>query len=418
MNPTATTLADAQAMRHADADWLSLALMAARNQTLAWLSLFEAGAEAEAQAAAASGQPPQQSAFQSALQLAGHVAWRQERWIARNLQRRSRVDGADDARAASAPLASIEPQADAWWSQSAALQGNLHAHDATDAASTRAYAAETLETTLELLHTAERDEVGLHLFRAALFDEDRWQRHFVALAQAHRIEAAARLLPERRLLAAREPLRWGAQAWQLGSPRSGFVPANEQWAHEVAVPAFEIDAQPVGWAAFAEFVADGGYDEPAWWSDAGRAWLQASQRRSPRDVEQVRQGVLLRRFGRLQRAAGIEPATGLAAHEAQAWCRWAGRRLPTEVEWELAASRGTGQGFVWGDVAEWVGGSARAWPGAQAATAFDDRAEQPGSSVQRGVAWFEPRRLAHPKARRFVAAEVDDVFAGFRSCAL
>ncbi|MEO5770933.1 MAG: hypothetical protein ABIQ29_02575 [Burkholderiaceae bacterium] len=62
MNPTATTLADAQAMRHADADWLSLALMAARNQTLAWLSLFEDEAEA--------------AAFQSALQLAGHVAWR------------------------------------------------------------------------------------------------------------------------------------------------------------------------------------------------------------------------------------------------------------------------------------------------------------------------------------------------------
>ena len=409
MNPTAATLADAHAMRHADADWLSLALMAARNQTLAWLACFEAAAARE---------PTQRDAFAAALQLAGHLAWRQERWIARNLQRRGRQGARDDPGAASAPLASIEPQADAWWSQVHAAQRNAAGSAAPDAASTRAYAAETLEATLELLHTAARDDAGLHLFRAALFDEDGRLRHFVAMAQAHRIEAAARLVPERRRLAAREPLRFGAQAWPLGSPRSGFVPANEQWAHEVAVPAFEIDAQPVGWAAYAEFVADGGYDESAWWSDAGQAWLQGSQRRSPRDVEQIREGVLLRRFGRLQRAAGIEPASGLSAHEAEAWCRWAGRRLPTEVEWELAASRGAGQGFAWGDVAEWVGGSARAWPGAQAAAAFDDRAQQPGGRVQRGVAWFEPRRLAHPQARRFVPAAFDAGFAGFRSCAL
>ena len=407
MNPTATTLADAEAMRHADADWLSLALMASRNQTLAWLSLFEAHAAAR--------EPGQHNAFERALGIAGHVAWRQERWIARNLQRRNRQD---DASAAAAPLASIEPQAVGWWSDATLPPRTGPGGAAPDPASTRSYAAETLETTLELLHTAERDDAGLQLFRAALFDEDGWQRHFVALAQSHRVEAAARLVPERRVLAAREPLRFGAQAWQLGSARAGFVPANEQWAHQVPVPAFEIDAQPIGWAAFAEFVADGGYDEAAWWSDAGRSWLQASQRRSPLDVEQVRQGVLLRRFGRLQRAAGMEPAMGLCVHEAEAWCRWAGRRLPTEVEWELAASRGTGQGFIWGDVAEWVGGSARAWPGARAAAAFDDRAEATRARVQRGVAWFEPRRLAHPKARRFVAGEIDPGFAGFRSCAL
>jgi len=61
-------------------------------------------------------------------------------------------------------------------------------------------------------------------------------------------------------------------------------------------------------------------------------------------------------------------------------------------------------------VPEWVAGHARAWPGGAAVDA--------GLQVQRGLAWFEPRRLAHPKARRFVAADRDEGFAGLRSCAL
>ena len=161
------------------------------------------------------------------------------------------------------------------------------------------------------------------------------------------------------------------------------MPANEQWSHDEALPGFEIDAQAVTWSQYAEFVEDGGYDEPRWWNSEGWLWLQRSERRSPRDVEQLRHGVLLRRFGRLQRAPTIEPVTMVSWFEADAWCRWAGRRLPTEIEWELAASRGASRGFVWGEVPEWVGGHARAWPGgAPVANA--------ASRVQRGVAWFEP----------------------------
>ena len=398
MNDAATQLADAQAMRHADPEWLSLALMQSRNQTLAWLALFERHADAPS--------PHPAAFFEPALWLAGHAAWRQERWIARNVQR-GRGTAADAARA---PLASIEPNADAWWSADA-LADRAHwsaAPPPFDA--TRAYLAETLELTLELLHGAAADDASLHVYRAALFDEDALLRRFVALAQASRIEAALRLLPPRRLHALREPLLFAAQRWWLGSPRSGYVPANEQWAHEDAVPEFEIDAQAVVWSQYAEFVEDGGYDEPRWWCDAGWAWLQQSQRRTPRDVEQLRHGVLLRRFGQLQRAPAQEPVSMVAWFEADAWCRWAGRRLPTEIEWELAASRGLSRGFVWGQVPEWVAGHAHAWPGGEAADGT--------LRVQRGVAWFEPRRLAHPKARRFVAADRDEGFAGFRSCAL
>ena len=121
--------------------------------------------------------------------------------------------------------------------------------------------------------------------------------------------------------------------------------------------------RPLSWARYAEFVADGGYDDAQWWSPEGWAWVQAEGRRAPRYVEQMRQGVLVQRQGQMQRVGAAQAAVHVSRHEAQAWCRWAGRRLPTEPEWELAALTGASRGFVFGDVFEWTGGSARAWPG-------------------------------------------------------
>jgi iron(II)-dependent oxidoreductase len=392
MTDAATVLADAESMRHADREWLSLALMQSRNLTLAWLALFERPAQAA-------------KPFEPALWLAGHVGWWQERCIARNLQRAQGLPGETSP----PPLASIEPNADAWWSAETRTDGAHWPNAAPTFEATRAYLAETLETTLDLLRGAPQDDAGLAVYRAALFEEDASLRRFVALAQARRIEAAVQRLPERHRHVVREPLLFAAQGWWLGSLRGGHVPANEQWAHQEAVPEFEIDAQAVTWSQYAEFVEDGGYDDARWWTGAGWAWVQHEQRRTPRDVEQLRHGVVLQRFGRVQRASAAEPASMLSWFEADAWCRWAARRLPTEIEWELAACRGTSRGFTWGDVPEWTAGRARAWPGGPAVD---------GSlQVQRGAAWFEPRRLAHPKARRFVAAACDEGFAGFRSCA-
>jgi len=130
MNDSATQLADGDAMRHADREWLSLALMQSRNQTLAWLALFERHADAPA--------PQPAAAFEPALWLAGHAAWRQERWIARNVQR-GRGAAADAWRA---PLASIEPKADAWWSADALADRARWSAAPPPFDTTRAYLAE------------------------------------------------------------------------------------------------------------------------------------------------------------------------------------------------------------------------------------------------------------------------------------
>ena len=77
----------------------------------------------------------------------------------------------------------------------------------------------------------------------------------------------------------------------------------------------------------------------------------------------MRHGVLRRRFGELSRVAGAEPAVHVSAFEAEAWCRWAGRRLPSEVEWEAAAHQGATRGFRFGDVWEWTASTFRPYPG-------------------------------------------------------
>ena len=374
-------LDDPQAIRHAGRDLLSLALIDSRNHLLRLLALDESA---------------------SALQLAARAGAYQEYWIARHVQRQ-RGEACDPM----APrLAGIAPQIDAWLGD----EGERPTPELL-----RSYLQETLEITLDLLAAADDGDAGLHFYRLALLHEDRLGE---ALAQQLLVGAP----PSR---AERDALWLPAQRWMLGSPQAGgLVPHNERWAHEVSVPEFEIDAQAVSWARYVEFSDDGGYDRPELWTDAGWNWMQHDGRRAPRHVEQLHGGVLvLRGAGKgrgLQRAPATQPVLHVSRHEAQAWCRWAGRRLPTEPEWEIAASSLVSRGFVWGDVFEWVAGTARLWPGAGAAApgTLDDLPASGSQGVQRGGSFATRSRWLHPKARRFVPVTEDTMFVGFRSCAL
>ena len=402
-------LHDAQRMRRAGADLLSLALIEARNQLLRWVAAFEASPESSDERPV-DALPP--------LWLIGQAGWFPEFWIARNVQRQ-RGEHCD---AQAAKLASIEPQADGWYDARNSTPAERWSLDLPGYDATRGYLVDTLETTLELLGTAGDGDDALHFFRLALQHEDRLIETLAEQAQALDLEAAVQAplwgeLPARVL---RDGLWFPSQCWEMGSPRdTGFTPDAQKWAHEVGIPEFEIDAQAVSWAQFLEFVEDGGYDEERWWSNVGLARLRAEGRRCPRYVEQMCQGVIVRRQGRLQRASTAQPAMHVTAHEAEAWCRWAGRRLPTEAEWELAAATASSRGFVWGDVWEWTMGSARAYPGHEAGPVSLDPIPEPGMKrVLRGASWMTPPRLKHAKARRFAAATDDLAFCGFRSCAV
>lgn len=206
--------------------------------------------------------------------------------------------------------------------------------------------------------------------------------------------------------------------WQLGVSGGGFAFDEDTGDEAVTIPEFEIDAQAVTWAQYGEFVEDGGYDDADHWSRDGWAWLMANARRTPRHVEQMRHGVLQRRFGRVQRMPAGAPVVHVSHHEASAWCRWAGRRLASEVEWEAAASRGASRGFRHGLVHEWTASTLRpldGWrPGPWRARV------QPWfgvAKVLRGSSRATPASLVGVRRRGFAHPDRDDGFHGFRSCA-
>jgi formylglycine-generating enzyme required for sulfatase activity len=139
-------------------------------------------------------------------------------------------------------------------------------------------------------------------------------------------------------------------------------------------------------------------------------------------VEQLQGGVLVQRGlgtrARLERAPPQQAAAHVSRHEAEAWCRWAGRRLPTDAEWEHAATTLPRLGFAFGDVHEWVLGRARAWDGAGPWPAAALDTPEPGLGVLRGPSWATPARWRTASARRFAAPDDDTLAAGFRSCAI
>jgi EgtB-related family protein len=114
-----------------------------------------------------------------------------------------------------------------------------------------------------------------------------------------------------------------------------------------------------------------------------------------------------------------QPVIHVSWHEADAWCRWAGRRLPSEVEWEAAAHQGASRGFRWGDVWEWTASTFRPYPGFVPGPQRDYSQAAFGShKVLRGASFATRGRMRSAKFRHFQSPERDDLFCGFRSCAL
>jgi iron(II)-dependent oxidoreductase len=128
---------------------------------------------------------------------------------------------------------------------------------------------------------------------------------------------------------------------------------NERPAHVVDLDPFWIDATPVTNADMAAFIAGGGYGERRWWSDAGWAWRLEAGLEHPQFWQREGAGWTRDRFGWAEDLAPDEPVQHVCWYEADAYARWAGKRLPNEAEWEKAASWdatvGRKRRYPWGD---------------------------------------------------------------------
>lgn len=396
-------------IRTADGALLQRALAATRARTLGLFAALRAAlGERLAIGYAEEVNPP--------LWELGHVGWFEEFWIARNPERqRGRTARLETPRAA--PLL---PHADALYDSSHVAHATRWQLDLPDARRTLAYLSLGRERTLALLRGSPDTDDGLYFFRLALFHEAMHHEADTMIAQAL-AQAVADALPATApaVSAVAGELQLPGATLALGADEAGFAFDNELGALQVDVESFAIDRGPVTWGAYLPFIDAGGYDNPAWWSAAGWAWRQrALPQGLPRYLSRRADGTLQRAcLGRWCELDAEQPAVNLSQHEASAWCAWAGRRLPTEHEWTLAAAQG-GDGFAWGQVWEWTASPFAPWPGFTPHPYRDYSLPWfDGRPVLKGGSFATMPFMKHPRYRNFFAAQRNDVFAGFRSCA-
>jgi iron(II)-dependent oxidoreductase len=333
----------------------------------------------------------------------GHIAWFQEFWLHR---------GGDFA------VPSMLPQADRRYDSARVAHATRWSLDLPDAEATRAYVQAVYERTQALLDRDPLSDARAYFAQLAIFHQDMHNEAFCYMWQtlAYPMPVA---WPEAGALSAVD-IEIPAGTMTLGArPGSGFVFDNEKWAHELSLSAFAIARRAVSNAEYRAFVDDGGYARRELWSDAGWTLRDGLALAHPRYWRRDAEGWSVRRFDRWSPLAAHEPVMHVSWHEAAAYCVWAGRRLPSEAEWEHAAGSRP-ERFDCGRVWEWTSSRLGPYPGFSADPYKEYSAPWFAEEhrVLRGGSFATPPRMLRTTWRNFYTPERADMFCGFRTCAI
>lgn len=392
--------------RHAGPDRLASMLRDARHYTLALFDTLASAGYADA------ARVPRLPIINPPLWELGHTAWFAE-WFVLRAATSSRPGDADGH--------SLLARGDDWFDSNLVAHRTRWALDLPGPGAIQTYCAEVLERILEKLASEPDDDAALYPYRLALAHEDMHGEALLYTMQTLGLPLQSAMTGTQPAPPPAGEIAFAGGAFLRGGEQSyGFVFDNEKQAAECRVAPFAIDASLVSNARYLAFVGDGGYRDGRWWSEAGQAWLAASGQSAPRywrRGDQGRDGWQQLRFGRREPLVPEAPVRHLTLHEAQAWCRWAGRRLPTELEWEFAAASGH-RGFEWGRLWEWTATPFLPYAGFAPDRYLEYSAPWFGSrQVLRGASFATPARFRSPVFRNFFTPERDDIFSGFRSCA-
>ena len=331
----------------------------------------------------------------------GHVAWFQEFWLHRG---------------GSFEVPSLLPDADRWYDSARVAHDTRWNLDLPDVQATMAYSDTVLARTLALLRDSPLDDERAYFAQLALFHQDMHNEAFCYMWQTLGF-AMPVAWPEQDVADAGD-IAFAATTHALGAePGRGFVFDNEKWAHEVALPAFAIARRVVTNGEFRAFVDAGAYARDELWTAQGRAMREQLGLVHPRYWRREHGAWQVRRFARWVPLDDNEPVRHVSAHEAEAYCRWAKRRLPTEAEWERAACANP-DAFQYGQVWEWTASRFAPYPGFSA-DPYKEYSEPwfaEEHRVLRGGSFVTPRRLMRPTWRNFYKPARADLFCGFRTC--